>query len=279
MQETNLFDRRSTRDLSRDIRLSILRTHRTAGGGHLGSSLSIVEIMAVLFHRHIRPIQPEEKTWSGDRFVLSKGHAALALYCTLESTGQISAPQLATFGKNGSALEPHPNENLLPQVHVSTGSLGQGISAAVGLALGMRLRQTGGRTFVLIGAGEANEGQVWEAARSATMLGLSNLVVILDDNQMQQDGPTPDIMRMADLPASWSAMGWAVAECNGHACNAIETALDVLLATKGSMPKLLHARTVKGCGVDFLENRTESHYPPALSEEELALVQYRLQRF
>lgn len=262
--------------LSAQMRLEILQTHRRAGFGHLGSSLSIVEILTVLFHRHMRWRDGSEDPERGDRFVLSKGHAALALYCALQMAGRIPASQTATFCRNGSALEAHPNENLLPEVHASTGSLGQGLSIGVGLSLGSRLRGTSDRTFVVIGDGEANEGQIWEAARSAAALKLSNLVVVLDDNGMQQDGPTPSIMPVGDLAACWSAMGWRVSDCDGHNPDQLDSALRMLTGSSGQAPMLLVARTVKGRGVGFLENRTESHYPPPLNDGDLALVEYEL---
>src|SRR6202040_3106685 len=149
---------------------------------------------AVIFGRHFRWRAPGEPEWRGDRFILSKGHAAMALYCALGQIGQIDSSILQTFGCNGSQLEPHPNDSAEPSIHASTGSLGQGLSIGIGLALGGRLRCTTDRTFVVIGDGESNEGQIWEAARSAVALRLKNLIVVLDDNGMQQDGPTPNIM-------------------------------------------------------------------------------------
>jgi transketolase len=263
------------RRVAAEMRMNILRTHARAGCGHLGSALSIVEILTVLFHRYIRWSDPLVERWNGDRFVLSKGHAALGLYCALESAGRIPDSQTATFSRNGSALEPHPNEALLPAVHASTGSLGQGLSIGVGLALGSRLRKADEHTFVVIGDGESNEGQIWEAARSAVALKLDNLLVVLDDNGMQQDGPTSEIMSVRDVATCWAAIGWHVQECDGHDCGAIDAAVERLLAESGG-PKLLRAHTIKGRGVDFLENRTECHYPPPLTAGDLALIEYQL---
>jgi transketolase len=264
------------RALSDRLRLAVLEVHRRGGGGHLGSSLSVVEILAVLLDRHVTYAGPGEEPWRGDRLVLSKGHAALALYCALALTGHLELSRLATFGRQGSTLEPHPNEVLEPAMHASTGSLGQGLSIGVGLALGSRLRSTRDTTFVVIGDGEANEGQIWEAARCAATLRLTNLVVVLDDNGMQQDGPTGAIMPVPDLPSAWVAMGWSCAECDGHDCGALSATLTQLLESPAEGPRLLHARTVKGRGIAFLEGRTESHYPPPLSAEELALIRYTM---
>lgn len=258
-------------DASASVRLQMIELHRRAGAGHLGSSLSIAELLTVIFAEHF--------CWGDDgrerdRFVLSKGHAAMGLYCALHAFGRIDRARLETFGTNGSPLEPHPNESAEPALDASTGSLGQGLSVGVGLALGSRMGGSPATTFVMIGDGEANEGQVWEAARSAATLKLANLVVVLDDNGMQQDGQTADIMPVSDLAESWSAMGWLVRECDGHACADIDVSLAALRDADAEAPRLLHARTVKGRGVPFLEGTTESHFPPPLSAEEVALARY-----
>lgn len=266
------------RTLSDRLRLSMIELHRLAGAGHLGSSLSIAEILAVLFNRHFRWPEADAPPWHGDRFVLSKGHAALGLYCQLAMSGRITPAQLVTFGRNGSALEPHPNECVEPSIHASTGSLGQGLSMGVGLALGSRLRGLADRTFVVIGDGELNEGQTWEAARCAASLALTNLIVIVDDNGMQQDGPTTAIMPVGDAFASWQAMGWHCLQCDGHDCTELTESISALEATPVSAPRMLWARSIKGRGVDFLEGRTESHFPPPLSPEEIALVRYAISR-
>ncbi|HEU4883390.1 MAG TPA: transketolase [Longimicrobium sp.] len=265
------------RDEADRLRTLVLETHQRAGAGHLGSALSIVEILAVVLGRFFRWRGDGEPAWAGDRFVLSKGHGALGLYAALARAGRIPPERLAEFGSNGAVLEPHPNEAAEPELHASTGSLGQGISIGVGLALGSRLRGAADRTWVVIGDGEANEGQVWEAARSAAALNLSHLVVVLDDNGMQQDGPTGGILPVDDLAGAWAAMGWRTAEADGHDCDALIRAIEELLALPDPAPRLLRARTVKGRGVEYLEGRTESHYPPPLSAEDLALARYLAQ--
>lgn len=256
------------------LRLTILETHRHAGGGHLGSALSIVEILTVLFETQFRWPVPDADPRAGDRFVLSKGHGALALYCQLELCGRLAPASLALFGKNGSPLEPHPNERLVSAVHASSGSLGQGLSIGVGLALGSRLRGAGDRVWVLIGDGETNEGQIWEAALCAAQLGLDNLVVMLDRNSFQQDGPMSAILPVPDLTRCWGEMGWAVSSTDGHDCAALDAALRAAVTESAPAPRLLVATTTKGMGVSFLENTTESHYPPPLSADELALIRY-----
>jgi transketolase len=265
------------RRLSNRLRLSILEVHRRSGGGHLGSALSVVEILAAVFGGPFRWPDSGEESWRGDRFVLSKGHAAIALYCLLGLTGRINPDRLATFGRNGSPLEPHPNEAREPSIHASTGSLGQGLSVGIGLALGSRLYGGKERTFVVIGDGEVNEGQIWEAARVAATLQLANLIVILDDNGMQQDGPTSRILPVADVVVSWATMGWQCLQCDGHDCGQLLSTLTELTMSTLPAPRLLRASTIKGCGVGFLEGRTESHFPPPLSTEELALVKYQIE--
>lgn len=260
------------RESAERLRLLILETHRRAGAGHLGSSLSIVEILTVLFARFLAV--PGDGSADGDRLVLSKGHAALALYCQLMIEGRIDQAALASFGANGSALEPHPNEKLLPSVGASSGSLGQGLSIGIGLALGSRHRGRSDRCFVVIGDGETNEGQIWEAAQSAPRLEVGNLTAIVDKNGMQQDGPMADILPMPDIAAAWGAMGWETVACDGHDTAALEAALDALLAGDTKKPKLLVAATTKAYGVPFLEGQTESHYPAPLTADEMALVRY-----
>lgn len=256
---------------ARELRIDMLEMHRRAGGGHLGSSLSIVEILVTILARVVRPN-------ADDRLVLSKGHAALGLYCALARSGRIDPSRLADFGRDGAALEAHPNECAEPAVHASTGSLGQGLSIGVGLALGSRMAgREDERTVVIFGDGEANEGQIWEAARCAATLRLRNLIAVLDDNGMQQDGPMAEIMPVDDLAAAWAGMGWICAEADGHDCAALERALSTLLADDCDAPRLLRAKTVKACGVPFLEGLTESHYPPPLSAGDIAFIRYEQQ--
>lgn len=262
--------------LANRIRWRILDQHHRSGAGHLGSSLSIVELLAVVLGQHFR-WRSAPGAADGDRLVLSKGHAALGLYCALAEVGRLADEVLAGFGQSGAAAEPHPNERLVDSIDASTGSLGQGFSIGVGMALGARMRGRAATVFVIIGDGECNEGQVWEAARSAAHLRLANLVVLLDDNRMQQDGPTPDILPVDDAEDAFARLGWVTASCDGHDTRAIGDVL-AKLGENANAPKLVHAHTVKGRGVPFLEHRTESHYPPPLSPEELAMVRYMQQQ-
>jgi transketolase len=257
---------------ARKLRFSVLRTHALAGQGHLGSSLSVIEILTAIFASGL-----DTRGWTrpdprGDRLVLSKGHAGLALYCALAQAGFIPPEQLRSFARNGSALEPHPNERTLPAVQVSTGSLGQGLSIGLGLAYGSRLDGHDETSFVVLGDGELNEGQPWEAAMAAVRFGLGNLLAIVDRNGFQQDGAMDAIMPLPDIAATWSAFGWAVSEVDGHDCDALINAIAWARGGAPDRPKMIVAHTVKGRGVPFLESTTESHYPPPLDASEIELL-------
>lgn len=257
---------------ARALRLLILKTHQRRGG-HLGASLSIVEILAALADR---------LGWGAyncgprsNRLILSKGHAALALYCQLAMEGRIPQGELARFAADGADLEPHPNERRVPCVGASSGSLGQGLSIGCGLALAARIARSGALTAVIIGDGEVNEGQIWEAAMSAVQLRLGALLVVLDRNEMQQDGSMADILPCPDLPLVWGSIGWSTASCDGHDPQAVAASIGLLLSGAPDKPKLLVANTVKGAGVAHLEGRAESHFPPPVTSEDVALAGYR----
>lgn len=254
---------------ARALRRLILETHHHRGG-HLGASLSIVEILTVLADR-LGPGRYNDAA-AGDHLILSKGHAALAFYCQLAQEGRLSRSALATFAGDGADLEPHPNERLVRGVGACSGSLGQGMSIGCGFALAARMCGSGARTAVIVGDGEANEGQIWEAAMSAAQLRLGGLLVIVDHNGMQQDGAMRDILPCPDLAVAWAALGWSTSQCDGHDVAALAERLDVLLSTSIDQPKLLVAHTVKGAGVAHLEGRTESHYPDPVSVEDVALA-------
>jgi transketolase len=253
------------------LRLLILRTHQRRGG-HLGASLSIVEILAVLAHR--LGVGAYNEAPAGNHLILSKGHAALAFYCQLALEGRVSPDQLRQFATDGADLEPHPNERRLRCVGASSGSLGQGLSIGCGLALAARLAGSDTLTTVIIGDGEANEGQIWEAAMSAPRLGLGRLLVVQDRNGMQQDGAMADILPCPDLAAIWEAFGWSTSVCDGHDTEALGAAVEALLTVCDDRPKLLVAHTVKGAGIAHLEGRTESHFPEPVSAEDIALMSY-----
>jgi transketolase len=263
---------RQLAERAHDLRLLILRTHAAAGQGHLGSSLSIVEILVALMSSGIDTACWADGGPHGDRIVLSKGHAALAFYCALAQAGVVPEHALESFSRNGGALEPHPNERTLPAVQASTGSLGQGLSIGLGLAYGSRMLGRDEACYVILGDGELNEGQCWEAAIAAAQLGLGNLVAVIDANGLQQDGFMDDIMPIPGMMTAWRALGWETAEVDGHDCAALLGALAAAHAAAPDRPKMIVARTVKGRGVPFLEDTTESHFPPPLTAAEIAVV-------
>jgi transketolase len=224
-----------------------------AGSGHPGGSLSAIDLLVALFFHEMR-LDPSNPNWDErDRFVLSKGHAVPALYAVLARKGALSPEELGTLRRLGSRLQGHPDRVRLPAVEASTGSLGQGLSIAQGMAIGMRLAKRTTRIFCLLGDGECQEGQVWEAAMSARQFRLGNLIALIDHNKGQIDGPVNRVMDIAPLADKWRAFGWRVQEIDGHDFSAILPAFE---KTRGisDQPSLIIAHTVKGKGVSFMEN-------------------------
>ncbi|MCL4441310.1 MAG: transketolase [Firmicutes bacterium] len=245
---------------ARAIRRHIITMLGEAGSGHPGGSLSAADIVSVLFFDTMK-LNPEKPDWPGrDRFVLSKGHAAPVLYAALAEKGFLPREELLTLRKLGSRLQGHPDMKKLPGVEMSTGSLGQGISAAVGMALGLRLDGGEGaqRVYALLGDGEVQEGQVWEAAMAAGHFKLDNLTAFLDYNNLQIDGPVDVVMDVAPLNDKWRAFNWHVIEIDGHDIGQILKAIEEAKATKGK-PTMIIAKTVKGKGVSFMENQVGWH--------------------
>lgn len=224
--------------------------------GHIGSALSIVEILAVLWGRVLNAPGSDEP--DRDRFVLAKGHAALALYGAMRWRGLLDVETFATYCRDGSLLGAHP-EFGLPGVEVATGSLGQGLSVGCGLAYALRRRHSPARVFVLLSDAECNEGQVWEAAMFAAHHRLHNLVAIVDLNGFQAMGRTADILDLSPMAARWQGFGWDVREVNGHDEEALTNVLRPR-SPAGAPPRLVVARTVMGHGVAFMEARVEWHY-------------------
>jgi transketolase len=256
------------------LRLETVRMIAAAGAGHPGSSLSTIEILTVLYY-HTMQYRPGDPGWpQRDRFVLSKGHAAPALYAVLIDLGVVPAQAGTTLRAFGSVLQGHPDSRMTPGVEVSSGSLGQAFSVAVGLSLGLRTRGIAARVFALLGDGECQEGQVWEAAMAAGQLGSANLMAIVDVNEIQHDGYTSAIMGAASLSDKWRAFGWRVVEVAGHDCDALAAAFEPPEASD-RRPTAVLARTVKGRGVSFMEGVVEWHSVsdiPALAQavEELS---------
>jgi transketolase len=248
-------------DIARRIRVEVVRSVNTAKGGHLGGPLSMADILAALEFRVLR-IRPDRPDWPDrDRLVLSKGHSSIGLYAAMALRGYFPVEELATFDALHSRLQGHPDMRLLPGLDMSTGSLGMGISAGVGMALGARLTGRDVRTFVILGDGECQEGEVWEAAFVAARYGLDSLVAIVDHNRLQQFGwrgaaagersaPEPP----GAMAAKWAAFGWRVIEVDGHDMFALVGALEAAARPEGR-PAVVIAETVKGKGVSFMEGR------------------------
>jgi len=264
-------------DTARRVRRLVLKTAHRAGAGHIGGPLSAVEILVTLYFHELR-VRPHEPRWPGrDRLVFSKGHAALALYAVLAERGYLEPAELATFDELDSRLQGHPDMRALPGLDMSTGSLGQGLSAGVGMALAARVLGAGWRTHVVLGDGESQEGQVWEAAFVAARYGLDSLVAIMDWNHLQQYGwqapggspserADPAAGAALDPVARWRATGWSVLEVDGHDTRAIAAGLAAARATAGR-PTILIARTVKGRGVSFMEGDYTWHSRPVTDDD------------
>lgn len=234
-------------------------THRS-GGAHIGSGLSAVDILVLLYFERLN-IDPTRPDWEDrDRFVLSKGHAAVAFVPVLARRGFFPFAELDTFNKFGSAFGMHPDSRRIAGCDVSTGSLGHGLPMAVGMALGARTLGKTFRTFCLLGDGECNEGVVWEALMSASHYSLTNLVTIIDRNRLMIDGPTEDVMSLEPLEEKLSSFGFDVLSIDGHDLNELSDAFDHAERIPRSRPVAIVANTVKGKGVDFMEGQVEWHY-------------------
>lgn len=243
-----------------DLRIDIVRMIAKAGSGHPGGSLSSADILTALYFGGILnydPAHPDSQ--NRDRFILAKGHAAPALYAVLAHAGFFPREELATLRAFGSRLQGHPDSNLLPGVEVSTGSLGQGLSIACGIACGLHLDGSDARAFALLGDGECQEGQVWEAAMFAAHNKLDNLVAIVDRNCLQIDGNTADVCDPGDLAQKFAAFGWSTYEVDGHDIDALIDVLGRAKAEAAGKPKVVIAHTVKGKGVSFMEDQAGWH--------------------
>lgn len=244
---------------AQSIRNRVLKMVHNGKSSHVGTALSAVDILTVLYFKimSIDPGQP--KNPARDRFILSKGHGCTAQYATLCERGFIDEKVLETYYQDGGLLPGHATHDSVPGVEVSTGSLGHGLSLAVGMAYAAKLDGKKYRTFVVMGDGECNEGSVWEAAMAASHWKLDNLVVIVDHNKLQGCGSPAEVMGLEPFVAKWQAFGWNARELDGHDIEALVEALNLLPAEKGK-PTVLIAHTVKGKGVSFMEGKVEWHY-------------------
>ncbi len=254
------------------LRIEIIKMIGAAGSGHPGGSLSEVELLSALYFRVLRH-NPKDPNWPDrDRFILSKGHGCPALYAVLAEAGYIDYSVLPTLRKMGSPLQGHPDKRFLPILEANTGSLGQGISVGIGMALAARLDKKDWHTFVMVGDGEIQEGQNWEAAMFAAYHKLQNLTVIVDYNHQQLDGFLKDILDPAPLLQKFESFGWRTLEIDGHDFNQVIPALETARAAKDGKPTCLIANTIKGKGVSFMENNPEWHGVAPKPEQVAAAV-------
>ena len=259
--------------IAKRVRREIIEMIGAAGSGHPGGSLSAVELLVELYFNHMK-IDPKNPGWPDrDRFILSKGHAAPVLYAVMAEAGYAETPldQLNTLRRYGSVYQGHPDMRFIHSLEASTGSLGEGLSLAIGMGLAARLDKRASRSYVLLGDGEIQEGQIWEAAMSGAFHKLDNVVAIVDYNGIQLDGFVKDIMEVAPLAEKWRAFGWHTLEIDGHDLTAIQNALAEAEATKGK-PTCIVAHTIKGKGVSFMENNPKFHgTAPTADQVKLAL--------
>ena len=243
-----------------DVRTDIVRMIGAAGSGHPGGSLSCADILTALYFGDVLTYDPADPQMDGrDYFILAKGHAAPALYATLAHAGYFPTDELISLRKLGSMLQGHPDSNLVPGVEVSTGSLGQGLSIAAGAACGLRLQGKPAAVFALLGDGECEEGQVWEAAMFAAHQGLDNLTAIIDNNGLQIDGAITDVCSPELLGDKFASFGWDVHEVCGHDIAALIELLSACKADRSGKPHAIIAHTIKGKGVSFMENQVGWH--------------------
>ncbi len=261
-------------------RIGVIEGVYNAKAGHPGGSLSICDLLAYLYNEEMNIDPKDPHMDSRDRFVLSKGHAAPALYATLALKGFFPVEDLKTLRKSDSYLQGHPNMNKIPGVDMSTGSLGQGISAAVGMALGAKLDKKDYRVYTVLGDGEIEEGEVWEAAMFAANRKLDNLVAVVDYNNLQIDGTIDEVNSAYPIADKFKAFKWNVVEIDGHDFDAIEGALNNAKATKG-VPTCIVMKTIKGKGVSYMEDAVGWHgkapnteeYEQAMTELKAALAE------
>ena len=258
-------EKQRLKDIARELRLTVIDVMAWSGGAHVGGSLSIIDILTILYFKYL-DVHPADPQWDErDRFILSKGHAAAGLIPVLAKRGFFPEETLKTFNHFGSPFAMHPDSNKVIGCDASAGSLGHGLSMAVGMALGARQRKMPWKTVCLMGDGECDEGSVWEAAMSAPHFKLGNLIGIVDRNRFMIDGETEDVMPLEPFADKWRAFGWEVVEVDGHDFDQLDEALAKAWAAT-DVPVLILANTIKGKGVDFMENNVVYHYASADSE-------------
>ena len=256
-QQASTYTSTDFKQLQGKLRLKILEMYFNANAGHIGCSLSCIDLMigSLITHRK-----------ESEVFLLSKGHAAASLYACLHELGEISDETLKTFYQNGTTLPAHPAPNKIKGIPFATGSLGHGLPIAIGIAQANKILQNDDFTYVLMSDGETNEGTTWEGAHYAVAKRLDNLIVMIDKNGLQGFGNTKEVLGVSADKSKWEAMGFEVVEVNGHNVFQIHQQIELFKAVKNGIPKLLIANTVKGKGVSYMENKLEWHYLPMKPE-------------
>lgn len=258
---------RSLEALAKEMRIATIETIATLGIGHLGGSMSVIEILALLYGKRLR-VDPARPDWKErDRFVLSKGHAGPALYSALAIKGYFPREWLLTLNKGGTRLPSHCDRTKTPGIDMSTGSLGQGISAACGMAKALLMNGSASRLYCVIGDGESDEGQVWESAAFAAHHRLGNMIAFTDCNRLQIDGYTDDVMGLGDLEAKWRAFGWFSQRVKGHDIAAIDSAIERAIGEAAGRPSMIVLDTIKGKGCNFCEGDPANHNMPVTMEQ------------
>lgn len=262
----HITDIKELEEIAKTIRINILHMLTTAGSGHTGGSLSAADIATAIYFSKMK-FDPENPSWKDrDRFIMSKGHAAPLIYAIMAEAGYFPKETIDTLRKIESPLQGHPCCKKLPGIEVSTGSLGQGLSVANGMALGLRLDSNPARVYCIMGDGEIQEGQVWEAAMTAAHYKIDNLCAVVDSNELQIDGPVEEVMGIQPVHDKWEAFGWHTISIDGHDMGEILSALNEAESIKGK-PTVIIANTTKGKGVSFFEDKVEYHGTPPSKEQ------------
>ena len=257
-------------DRSKYLRSLVVKSLLGAGRGHMGSAMSIIEILRVCYDSYIKHFPNDASNDSRDRLILSKGHGCLGLYALLADKGYFSISELDSVGSFNSILGGHPEHYKIPGVEASTGALGHGLSIGVGIAKALKMKKKNNKVIVLVGDGEINEGSIWEAAMSASKHNLNNLTVLIDYNKIQSYGFTSDVVDLEPLVEKWNSFGFIVNEVNGHDTNQIEESLRQ--TSGGDRPKAIICHTVKGKGFPFAENNPKWHHKNNFTDEEISLL-------
>jgi len=246
------------KEKANQIRILTLEAIGYLGVGHVGGCMSLVEVLTLLYYRHMQVDPQDPRKRDRDQLVLSKGHAGPTLYSILADKGFFPGEWLHTLNKGGTRLPSHCDRNLTPGIDMTTGSLGQGLSAAIGIALGNRLDGINSTVYAIIGDGESNEGQVWEAAQAAAQFKLNHLIVFTDSNRLQLDGFMNEVMNIEDLVAKWHSFGWFTQRVDGHDFKQMDEAV-ILAKGQEAKPSMIILDTIKGKGVAFAENQPANH--------------------